>query len=626
MGFVGLEKIIDSLKESNKYNKIFVNVPLQELKFVVDSNQLVFTFLSWYQDGIYGGNYDSLFENFVDFLNKMQPFIQIVIFSGSKESEKKGTERLKKKILMENYDSDENYFLFLKNFNPLFSNIVLVEALTNVGIDYLIAADMKVHAVACYANGNNSNKGFFTVLSRDSYFNVYYIEKGYVSWRYVMDIFKDFSKINKDLEIPVFYLRNLLAYYRISFKTWIYFCILLGDYDFDLDKNIKFYKKYKLDLKTSVYHKVLDHFRYNEKKFHENGYRDIRSTYDSNHISKVDKIIDKLEFKVTKIEYLKSLNQNLNDFDRFANKIKQFMIVFFPILIENFNQEPSVFAGCFESYYLCYVLIRDKFNTGNYITEYFRKKNPTQELQIDKRYIKIGTFEENYLYRFLKKQSDFSALNMQIDNLSLFYTALCLITKFFKNKWSEYSTKRIRDALLTNLMLINFKIYDYQLNEIFEESSNDIDVIFSYKLNEEDQVQVSKLIEKYDQITFDKNVEINEYLNKEMEEVHFINQFQAFYHSVGLLNKLAGFNLIFLSPHRFLNGRFLVKFLREMTSIKTKSYEIEEMIEKMPSVLNFQNILKRKFDKFYQNLEMEEYEIKKEKSDDLSNMLEKIKI
>ncbi|RNA19003.1 hypothetical protein BpHYR1_044920 [Brachionus plicatilis] len=625
MGFVGLEKIVDSLKKSSKFNNIFVNVPLAELKFVVDGNQLMFIFLSGYQYGIYGGNYDKLFDNFVIFLNKMQPYIQIVIFNGSKESEIKGKERLKNKVSrMADFYADKNYSHFANEFNPLFSRNVLIEALIHVGIDYVMTSEMKVHGVACYANGNNPVKGFFTVLSKDSYFNVYYIEKGYVSWKYVADIFKNLSNIKSDLEVPVFYLRNLLASSRISFKSWIYFCILLGDHDFELGKNAKFYQKYKLDMWK--FYKVLDHFRQNEINFHQNGYRDIRSTYDSTSIYKVDQIIDKIEFRVTNITFLTSLNQNLNDFDRFANNIRQFMKVFFPCLIENFNHEPSVFSNCLDTYYLSYALTRDKFKERSFVVEYFRKKNPTKQSQIEERLIKIGQFEENFLFRFLKEKSDLSVLNMQIDNLTLFYASLCLITKFWKNKWSDYSTERIRDAFLTNLMLINFKIYDYQLKEIFEQNSNDIDVIFSYRLNEQDQLKVTQLTDKYDQMVFAEDFDIDEYLDKELEEVHLINQFQAFYHSIGLLNKLAGFNLIFLSPHRFLNGKFITKYLREKTTEGTESFEIREMIESLTSVSHFSSVLMRKFDKFYQDLEMQEDEIKKEKSNDLSELLEKIKI
>ncbi|CAF1068673.1 unnamed protein product [Brachionus calyciflorus] len=630
MGFIGLEKIVDSLKKSSKFTNLFVKVPLSDLKFVIDGNQLVYIFLNWYQDGAYGGNYDKLYENYVNFLLNLQPYIHIVIFNGSKDNTKKAEDRSKRKIQrLINFEADENYFSYLKEFNPLFSRYILIEALNSLGIDYLMASEIEDHAIACYANGYGPSKGFFTVLSKDTYFSVYYLEKGYVSWKYVSDIFKDFNKIKDSLEVPVFYLKNLLASQELTLKSWIYLCIQLGDYDLDLNKNIKFFRAKKLDSRTSEYYKLIEFFRRNQSEFHRNNYQDIRNTYDRESLDKVDNLISLFEFKNTQIEYLESLNQTLNEFDRFIYIIRTFKKVFFTCLIENYRDESSVFEPCLDIFYLTYTLIKEKFfNKKIEIKEYFRAKNPTKDKLLNERTIKINDFDDDtdYVYKFLKNKSDMTVLNTQIDNLSLFYTALCLMTRYLKDKWIDYSTESIREAILINFMLLNLKYFDYNLNDTFDMQSNDIEIIFSFRLDDKDQKRLNELIDIYDQIKNDLSFDPNYYLDIEFKEVHFINQFQAFYFSLGVLNKISQFNLLFLSPHRILNGLFLTKFLKDKSKNGTKCFELNEMIKSMSSVLKMKNILLEKFDIFYHELELEITEMNKETLENLAEQLHNIRI
>jgi hypothetical protein len=62
---------------------------------------------------------------------------------------------------------------------------------------------MADHSVACYAQGYNKDGLKYTVLSCDSYFYVYNLDKGYVSFKDIINILKEPSNLSNKTEINV---------------------------------------------------------------------------------------------------------------------------------------------------------------------------------------------------------------------------------------------------------------------------------------------------------------------------------------------------------------------------------------------------------------------------------------
>ena len=78
MGIVGLEKFIDILFKNKMKNE-----PLNEIKFVVDGNQLPYLICrDIYGNNEFSGNYDIIYNHFKSILTALKPYIVIIIFDG----------------------------------------------------------------------------------------------------------------------------------------------------------------------------------------------------------------------------------------------------------------------------------------------------------------------------------------------------------------------------------------------------------------------------------------------------------------------------------------------------------------------------------------------------------------
>lgn len=156
--------------------------------------------------------------------------------------------------------------------------MILFDILKELNINYKMAKGMADHAIACYSNGFNDTGQYFTVLSRDSYFNVYNLEHGYVSWNFVTDILTDIDNLNRKTQVPVYYLNNMLKFLGIDHLTWIYYCVISGDYDIGLYKNIAYLRSNSLAPKN--HQSILEHLKRNQDNFRKDNYSLIRSTYE----------------------------------------------------------------------------------------------------------------------------------------------------------------------------------------------------------------------------------------------------------------------------------------------------------------------------------------------------------
>ena len=118
MGIIGLEKYIDSIKEGLINNNAIVDTKLGDLrdKLVVDGNQIPYIILDTLKSSLYSGNYDDIYNFAKSFLNKLKPYINIIIFDGVNEdfnkSEKKFAERICK--YHHNFLNKDSTLVYLK--------------------------------------------------------------------------------------------------------------------------------------------------------------------------------------------------------------------------------------------------------------------------------------------------------------------------------------------------------------------------------------------------------------------------------------------------------------------------------------------------------------------------------
>jgi hypothetical protein len=184
MGIIGLAAFITNVHKSLKGNyshpsSPFKRVPLGSIKLVIDGNLLPYLICSEKRSNHFGGNYDQLYEVIKTALTQLMPYIEMIVFDGSKEDKKKATKRFSQRILeMANSQSKKKTDV-AKRKPPLFLRMLLFKVVRELGIKHCMTSGMADHTVACYANGvGNSSGQKFSVYSGDSYFFAYNLEKG----------------------------------------------------------------------------------------------------------------------------------------------------------------------------------------------------------------------------------------------------------------------------------------------------------------------------------------------------------------------------------------------------------------------------------------------------------------
>ena len=328
MGINGLETFIDSLHDPSQHSRFMSNEPLNKIKFVFDANLLPHVICNELNcNNQYGGNYDEIYSKAKEILVALKPFIAKMIFDGSKEDSNKAVKRLEKKISKianlpskwkPNPSQDDQYET-LTQYPPFFVRMIIFDLVKELDINYSMSYGMADHAVACYANGFNEEGKKYTVLSRDSYFYAYDLKKGYLSFRYLTEKLKEPKNLNGLTEVPVFNVKSLLDYFGLtSHKTWLYFCMLMGDNDIELSRNVDYFRAKRIDTRYGKWINLINYLKENERHLLQSDFKEIRSSYYRESLNKIDALIKQFEFKDN--EY--KLVEATNDFDRFVMSVK----------------------------------------------------------------------------------------------------------------------------------------------------------------------------------------------------------------------------------------------------------------------------------------------------------------
>lgn len=342
MGINGLETFLDSFYGQSQQNKFINTELLSRIKFVIDANQLPHVICRELNcNNQYGGNYDEIYSKAKEILVALKPFIAKMIFDGSKEDPKKAIGRFEDKIYKianlptkwkPNPYKNEQYEA-LTQHPPFFIRMIIFDLVKELNINYSMSNGMADHAVACFANGFNEESKYYTVLSRDSYFYAYDLKKGYLSFKYLIEKLKDSTNLNALTEVPVFNVKSLLHYFELaSYKTWIYFCILMGDSDQGINRNIAYFRAKGIDTRNGNWTNLIKYLKRNEGYLLQSDFNEIRSTYSSGELNKIDALIKQFEFKDNEF----TLIDATNDFDRFAMSVKDLKICFLNTMVSSY--------------------------------------------------------------------------------------------------------------------------------------------------------------------------------------------------------------------------------------------------------------------------------------------------
>ncbi len=389
-----------------------------------------------------------------------------------------------------------------------------------VEISYKMTKKEADHAIARYANGYNDDRKFYTVLSGDSCFYIYDLNQGYVS-------FKDLNikDLNDSTEVPVYYSDNLLKSLDLNFRSWFYFCILLGEEDVDLKRNDKYIKDIGIKVENGFINKyelmkIIKLFQNKKDEMKGNNYSEIIDSFELNDDKlKINNLYKSFTFEnelycEKREEFIDC--EKPDSFDRFITNIRDSKKCFLNCKIED-TDERSVFSICQDKQILNEIYFNLLDSSVDSIIEYSRIKKEIHSKNIMRKDFKDYKWSDKLL-----------SLKEKNDDLSLLYW---LKTNDYKNNIiNKIEAKVFTDAVLYNLIILN-------------------------RINEKD-----KLIELYKEIKQEKIDDSNYF---DLKLVHRLNEFQRLYLNLDSLNRIKEINLKFLSPSKFLNCFFVCRFIKE---------------------------------------------------------------
>ncbi|CAF1031044.1 unnamed protein product [Brachionus calyciflorus] len=603
MGIRGLETFIDRYYNSEDRLKIFDELALSEIKLVIDGNQFAYVVSSLFKQGHYGGNYDQFYENLKNLLIQLKPSIECIIFDGAKESIEKCKNRLEQRITrMANLNSEEcpslskeDHFKMLKDQPSLFNRKILYNLLNELGINYKMCEGLADHVIALYANGHNEKKEKFTVMSKASFFNVYNLENGYLSTKYVVNIFQNPISISSE-KFHIFRLKKLMDFFRLeSHKTWIYFCILLGNNDdVELRRNSNYFKEFHIDTRGGNLEHLIAHCKLEEERLIKTNYTQIRNTYVFKRdvaLKKIDKLIELFEMKNSDFNFFPSPHSNylIDDFDRIFLTIKSLNCFHLNCLVED-CQESSVFQPSIDFLHSIYAILLAKSEKKfSQIDEFIRTKTPSKDSLVDVSPITADMFnkvlKENKSFSFLSEiEKRMKQFNIR-DNLTILFISLVvwqnwLDKELLKLSESENKLQKLKSENFLDAIIINFSILSLKLNSNLNCNLNDLT----------QESMVKEVVDKYGKKDHDilgiyekiiKNIEIDvcveEYYELDLKLVHRFNEFQTIYYMIGAMCKLNEFKFELLEPNRFLNSYFCVNYIKSLVMDENNNVENTEI-------------------------------------------------
>jgi len=467
--------------------------------------------------------------------------------------------------------------------------MILFKVVKELNIKHRMAEGQADHAVACYAEGSNLDGLKYTVLARDSYFYVYKLSKGYVSMKYIIDKLKQPEKINDFTQVPVYYCSQLIDYIGWqSFETWFWFCILLGDYDYGIPKNIKYFRDNNLiEKRTEMnlnYMSIINYFIENEFLLCMSKYCEIKVTYNLDQKKKIFNLLRLFQFEDKNYNFINSVK--IDDFERFILTTKDIKACFLLCAVED-TTECSVFDCCQKNQ-----ILREIYSSlQTTIIEYVRV--PIQSSSCNVIFNKITFNPINFTQinnlaalKYLNKLNETNELD---DDLTLFYTSISIWYNWLNTNKYKNTIKNVTSDLFLNTIIYNWVIIKSKSNDVIRITHKSDDLM--KHLNKDHEENYSELHDLYDLIIQNRNRD--SFFKDDLKIVHRLNELQAIYYCLNIYSRIKKLNFIFLSPDEFFNGSFICNFIQTSHLKDSYSYKIKSFIQSHNSIQNvFENIKK----------------------------------
>ena len=292
--------------------------------------------------------------------------------------------------------------------------------------------------------------------------------------KYFISILKEANKLNSASEVHVFYLKNLLCHLNLSYDTWLYFCVLLGDFDIEIERNIKYFKQKRIDTRYSNFMNLITYLKQNESSMLSNSFSEIRNSYSYGLIKKIDDLLALFKFENKSYKFIDLIL--IDDFDRFIISTKDLKICYLSCLVEDCNEQ-SIYHICQDMEILQEIYTNLSDST---ITEYSRLP------------LNSGKLVKSINYNPSKRNNNL-ALNLLLelndknleknDDLSLLHVSLAIwydwLTKHkYNHETSNVSAEMFLDSVIYNWIILMCKSDDKK------NQSGDLKKLLDQDLNE----------------------------------------------------------------------------------------------------------------------------------------------
>jgi hypothetical protein len=465
--------------------------------------------------------------------------------------------------------NEEEHLDTLNKYPPIFVRMIIFNSVNELDIPYKMSEGMAYHSVACYAQGFNKDGLKYTVLSWNSYFYAYNLDNGYVSFKDLINILKEPSNLSSSTEVHVYYLKRLLSHLKLSsYLTWLYFCVLLGDYDIGFDRNIGYFREKRINTRDGFMN-LINHLRQNESSMLSNNFSEIRYSYrDRRLVEKIDDLLALFKFKNDCYKFFDS--DSIDDFDRFIISTRDLKICYLSCYVEDCN-EKSIYQICKDT-----PILRGIYSdlSDSSVLEFSRLPITTSGRLLES--IKYTSSKIDNLALNLLAELNEKNLKKD-DDLSLLYVSLAiwydwLTRNKYNNETTNISADMFLDSIIYNWIILMSKSNN---NNNIANQSGDL----KKDLDEKDLCKISDLYEEI--INDGNNTQSSAFFQTDLKLVHRLNEFQIAYYLLNVYNKLKKFNLKFLGPNEFLNCSFICKFIQLENK---KSFQLKSLLEENKSV------------------------------------------
>ena len=592
MGIQGLEHYIDynfyKNDSADDQVSVFEKTPLKQLRLLIEGDQFIHAYFDYHKSGVFGGDYDTIYEQLKTIVSKLAPYVEIFVFEGCKAHSNE-LQKLHKNISRYNGVNSAKKidgFRFTAR-KPFFVRHILQRILNELNIKFAISNNSQPinepkklsearfeHQIAVFANNLHGEKdSMLTILSKNSYFYINKLEKGYITWKCVTDLIMS-ANFDANTPLPVFNYKKLCKSLGMKWQSFFYFCILSGENDGILKRRDDFVNAKRGPKDKRAFHKVLrDYLKREEFCLSRNNYEEIRSQYTEDVLDGIDEIRNMLELKQAgeKAKLEIESGQTCIEFDRFKKNLNFKRACYFKLVVEDFEEENCYsIVQNFDLLKLIYSAFNRELTS---VTEFYRVKSASD--------VDLNNNNNNNIVENLVNLTDFSAKQNPVlnyldkkrktcDRDDLFFVSLSMWNKwlsenFYENE-IEVKPNEFVDSLLLNFLILSLK-----------------------RDNSKDEESIVKL---YDRLK-SARANLEDFCKSDVRLVHRLNEFQAVYFAIGVLNQMADLGFELLSVAEFLNGCFLVKCLKKETNDDLET--LNELLAKSEKVQQKKRDLLDKF-------------------------------